>query len=324
MHLDEIEIIPIAAESLGVRSLCTMVKTPDVSILLDPSAALAKRYNLEPHPFEYQALRMVLDEIQVHAKEASILSISHYHYDHIRPGFENHLYNLCTRDERKDMFTGKTVYAKDNRENINASQRRRGYYFLKDVEPTIEEIQWADGRSFEIGDTTISYSQPLPHGTDKSPLGFVLATTIEYSEHRFLFAPDIQGPTSRATLSFILSIDPDLAIIGGPPLYLDKFSSSDKQSALFCLSVLAASIPTLVVDHHNMRGGDWMTWSKSIFNASKESGHRLLSMANLAGKDEQCLESIRKQLYQNHPPSEDFLKWTHASEEYKVQNIPPF
>ncbi|MBE0526659.1 MAG: hypothetical protein IH631_06925 [Candidatus Thorarchaeota archaeon] len=324
MHLDEIEIIPIAAESLGVRSLCTMVRTPDVSILLDPSAALAKRYTLEPHPFEYQALRKTLDEIQDYAKEASILSISHYHYDHIRPGFDNYLYNLCTRDERKKMFAGKMVYAKDNRENINTSQRRRGYYFLKDVEPVIGEIQWADGRSFSIGDTTITYSQPLPHGTNLSPLGFVLATTIEYSGLRFLFAPDIQGPTSKDTLAYILSIAPDLAIIGGPPLYLDQFSIGNAQSALFCLSVLAASIPTLVVDHHNMRGGDWMTWSKPILNACNETGHRLLSMAELAGKDEQYLESIRKQLYLTHPPSEDFLNWTHAPEEYKVQNMPPF
>ncbi|MHA1287354.1 MAG: MBL fold metallo-hydrolase, partial [Candidatus Thorarchaeota archaeon] len=116
MHLDDIEIIPIAAESLGVRSLCTMVRTPDVSIIFDPSAALAKRFTLEPHPLEYHALQSSLEEIRTYAKEASILSISHYHYDHIRPGFDNYLYNICTRDERKEMLTGKIVYAKDNRE----------------------------------------------------------------------------------------------------------------------------------------------------------------------------------------------------------------
>ena len=140
MHLNEIEVIPIAAESLGVRSLCTMIRTPDISILLDPSAALAKRFGLEPHPLEYKALQESLGEIRTHAKEASILSISHYHYDHVRPGFRNCLYNMSTRDERKEMFAGKTVFAKDNRENINTSQRRRGYYFLKDVKSIIKGI----------------------------------------------------------------------------------------------------------------------------------------------------------------------------------------
>ncbi|MGY5859322.1 MAG: hypothetical protein RTU63_08125 [Candidatus Thorarchaeota archaeon] len=323
MHLDDIEIIPVAAESLGVRSLCTMVRTPDVSILLDPSAALAKRYALEPHPLEYEALRSSLEEIRTYANEASILSISHYHYDHIRPGFENYLYNMCTRDERKEMLTGKTVYAKDNRENINASQRRRGYYFMKDVKSVIEDIQWADSRAFHIGDTKITYSAPLPHGPDKSPLGFVLATTIEYSGIRFLFAPDIQGPTSKDTLAYILSTEPDVAIIGGPPLYLNQFSASEAQSAFYSLSHLTRTIPTLVVDHHNMRGGDWDTWSRPLQRVCDETGNKLLSMAELAGKDAQCLESQRKQLYQDYPPSEEFLNWTHASEEYKIQNMPP-
>ena len=63
MRLGEIEITPLAAESLGTRSLCTHVVTPDVSILFDPSVALAKRYNLEPHPTEYLALRNSLGTI---------------------------------------------------------------------------------------------------------------------------------------------------------------------------------------------------------------------------------------------------------------------
>jgi len=46
-------------------------------------------------------------------------------------------------------------------------------------------------------------------------------------------------------------------------------------------------------------------------------------MAELAGIEEQCFEANRAKLYQNHPPSEEFLNWTHASEEYKVQNTPP-
>jgi len=323
MHLNEIEIQPIAAESLGVRSLCTFVRTPDVSILLDPSAALAKRYGFEPHPLEYKALRESLGAIQSLANEASILSISHYHYDHVRPGFQNFLYNLSTQNERKMQVAGKTVFAKDNRENINSSQRRRGYYFLKDIKHDAKDIQWVDGRSFNFGDTTITYSHPLPHGPNGSQLGFVLATTIEHSGTRFLFAPDIQGPISKETFSYILTIEPELAIIGGPPLYLSQVSTQEKQSALYCLSNLAVLIPTLVVDHHNMRGGNWSEWIKPVLNASNESGNSLLSMAELAGKEEQCFESNRKQLYLDHPPNEEFLNWVHASEEYKVQNMPP-
>jgi len=323
MRLEEIEIIPVAAESLGVRSLCTMVKTPDISILLDPSAALARRFGLEPHPLEYRALQQTLTEIQKLVDEVSILSFSHYHYDHVRPGFQNHLYNLSNREDRKNQVTGKVVFAKDNREKINPSQRRRGYYFQKDVKPVAKELHWVDGKKFVFGDTTITYSNPLPHGPDGSPLGFVIATIIEHSNTRFLFAPDIQGPISRETLAFILKIQPTLAIIGGPPLYLPQISKKEFQSAFYSLSNLAVAIPKLVVDHHNMRGGNWKEWIQPILNICKESGTRLLSMAELKGKQENCLEARREDLYKTHPPSEEFINWTYASEEYNVQNMPP-
>ncbi len=47
------EIIPLASETLGVRSMAIAVKTADCTIIVDPSIALApKRYGLEPHKIE--------------------------------------------------------------------------------------------------------------------------------------------------------------------------------------------------------------------------------------------------------------------------------
>ncbi|MHA1615397.1 MAG: hypothetical protein ACTSYJ_11170 [Candidatus Thorarchaeota archaeon] len=85
-----------------------------------------------------------------------------------------------------------------------------------------------------------------------------------------------------------------MAIIGGPPLYLNPINKQEILSALYCLSNLAVSIPTLVVDHHNMRGGNWSEWIRPVLNVCKKSGNNLLSMAELAGKEEQCLEPIEQ------------------------------
>lgn len=323
MNIDEIEILPISAESMGVRSLCTFVRTPDISILLDPSAALARRFGLEPHPLEYRALQYFLEEIRAKAQEADILSISHYHYDHVRPGFKNCLYNLSTQNERKDMFAGKTIFAKDNRENINSSQRRRAYFFQKDVKSLCKVLEWCDGKCYEFGSTIIHYSPPLPHGSEGSPLGFVLATTIEFQKRRILFAPDVQGPIARSTLNYILSIEPDLAIIGGPPTYLSQFSESESQSALYCLSNLARDIPILVVDHHNLRDPNWKEWIRPITNIALQSDTLISSMAALSKRDESCLEANRSELYKTNPPTQEFIDWTNAPDEYKIENIPP-
>jgi len=44
------KIKPIAFDSFGARSLCTLVETKDVIIIVDPSVALGpKRYGLPPH-----------------------------------------------------------------------------------------------------------------------------------------------------------------------------------------------------------------------------------------------------------------------------------
>lgn len=323
MNLGDIRITPLAAESLGTRSLCTDIVTPDIHILLDPSAALAKRFNLEPHPIEYLALKESLDAIKSCAKSADALSISHYHYDHIRPGFVNHLYNLSTREDRREMFEDKLVFAKDNRENINPSQRRRGFYFEKDVKDVVKKIEWSDNRVFDFGNTKITFSHPLPHGPSNTRLGYVVATTIECSEKRFLFAPDVQGPLDRDTLHYILSMDPDLAIVGGPPVYLSRFTKSEKESALYSLISMASAIPTLVIDHHLLRYTHWLKWIDPVLKASERLGNRILTMAELVGLDNRTHEANRESLYKQNPPSEEFMNWTLSDEEYKVNHPPP-
>lgn len=323
MRINNIEVTPIAAESMGVRSLCTLVKTPDVTVVFDPSAALAMRYNLEPHPNEYKTLQATLEKIRAAAEIADILSISHYHYDHLRPGFTNYRYNLSKQGERKDLFSDKVVLAKDNREHINASQRRRGYYFEKDISSVVKDIQWADNRQFCFQDTTLTYSPPLPHGPSNGALGYVLTTTIEHSGTRIVFAPDIQGPMAKDTLVYLLSQEPELAIIGGPPIYLNSVLPEDIQSALYCLSNLASAVPILVVDHHIIRALEWRIWMNPVVNIGEQMKHEIHTMASLAKKELRCFESERVKLYEECPPSEEFITWTQASEEYKVQNMPP-
>jgi predicted metallo-beta-lactamase superfamily hydrolase len=323
LKFGSVEVIPIAAESIGVRSLCTKVKTPDITIILDPSAALAKRHGLEPHPFEYQKLLEVLDTIFVESRKASILSISHYHYDHVRPGFTNYRYNFSSREELQRLFEGKLVLAKDYREHINPSQRRRGHYFKKDVSKVVKNIEWVDNQVFTFGDTTITYSQPLPHGPANTRMGFVLATVIEHEETRIVFAPDVQGPVVNTTLDFLLSKDADVMIVGGPPIYLSQWEKSDSDKALHALSKIALSTHFLVVDHHLMRSNSWRNWLQPIKKTSSEWGHKVLTMAELGNREIRCMEADRPDLYTSASPSEDFMNWTKASDEYKMRNMPP-
>lgn len=323
MKVGSIEVTPLAAESMGVRSLCTKVVTPDVTIILDPSAALAKRRSLEPHPFEYQKLLEVLDTIFVESRKADVLSISHYHYDHVRPGFTNYRYNFSSREELQRLFESKLVFAKDYRDKINPSQRRRGFYFEKDISKVVKEIKWADSKTFTFGDTTITYSQPLPHGPENTRMGFVLATVIDFEDTRIVFAPDVQGPIVDSTSAFLQSCNADVMIVGGPPTYLSQWLQSDSDIALQSLIKLGASSSILVIDHHLMRSNEWRQWIQPIVTASSDMGKKVLTMAELAGRDVRCMEADRPELYASAPPNEDFMNWTKATDEYKMHNMPP-
>ncbi|MHA2425150.1 MAG: MBL fold metallo-hydrolase [Candidatus Thorarchaeota archaeon] len=322
MKIGELEITPVAAESMGVRSLCTQVKTPDIAILLDPSAALSYRKPHEPHPCEYNALDDALDRIRHFSDASDSIFVSHYHFDHVRSGLEDWHYKFSTREDLLRIFSGKQIWAKDNRENINPSQRRRAFYFEKDLKGK-SQIEWVDGKAISQGDTTISFSHPVPHGPEDSRLGYVLIVTIEYDDRRFVYAPDVQGPVSRRTLSYLLGLNAELMIVGGPPLYLKKFSPQEIQDALYSLTTLATSTEKLVIDHHLLRSNEWIDWITPIQNAAKRAGHEIANMAELAGVTPRYLEAERANLYQDEPPNEEFLSWLSGTDTFKQRNKPP-
>ncbi len=323
MNFGDIEVIPLAAESLGVRSLCTLVRTPDVSIVLDPSAALARRHDLEPHPLEYKELLVRLQKIFAAARQADVLSVSHYHHDHVRAGFTDFQYLLSSKEELLRMVEGKTVLAKHNREHINASQRQRGLSFESAVSNVVKALHWADGRQFRFGSTVVEYSRPLPHGADGSPLGYVLATVIRHGGHAIVFAPDVQGPISPSSLHYLQSIDADMAIIGGPPTYLPIFDTLQSQLALDSLIALTRVIPYIIVDHHLIRDINWQNWLQPVVNTALHNNHRVLTAAEAAGEANRPLESRRRQLYKESPPSPDFIEWTESRDAWKKSHAPP-
>ena len=77
------KIVPLAAESLGVRSSATFVETTDVRILIDPGVSLAPvRFGLPPHPLEIRAMNESWRTIKEYAARSDILVITHYHFDH--------------------------------------------------------------------------------------------------------------------------------------------------------------------------------------------------------------------------------------------------
>ncbi|MEM3627480.1 MAG: hypothetical protein QXZ25_05580, partial [Candidatus Bathyarchaeia archaeon] len=313
--LKYIRVIPLAAESLGVRSMCTYVETPDVKILLDAGVSLCpKRFGLPPHPWEFKAIETARRKIAEAAEKAEIVTLSHYHFDHHTPSYEDWLCNWTEADETaRQIYGGKLVLIKNPREKINFSQRRRGWMFQKTGGKHAEKLEIADGRSFIFGMTHVRFSEPVFHGPEDSALGWVLMVTIEYEGEKFLFAPDVQGPMSRRALEIILGEKPKLLLIGGPPLYLLKFRVDEEQIQLGMknLEKVVESVPNIILEHHILRDENWLEKARAVL--ARPGIGRVLTAAEYLGKENLFLEARRKRLFDEEQPSREFDKWMHES-----------
>ena len=322
--MTKIQIKPIAAESFGVRSMCVYVKTGDISLVIDPGCSLGPRVRLDPHPKEYLALFQANKRLIEACQEADLLTISHYHYDHLKPSFTDYHFILSNIELAERLYTDKIILAKDFRENINASQRQRGYFFNRFAKKYAKEIIWADGQRFEFGNTLIEISIPLPHGEKDSKQGFVVSCTVQYEDEVFTHA-EVQGPIEAGTLSYFLARNPSIAYIGGPPLYLTGFRISETilMQAQTNMLELVKNVPSVIIDHHLLRDIHWAEWLEPIYDIAKTSNHWMGTAADFSDKPTEILEAIRKTLYVTDPPSEEFLQWAKQSDDYKKNELPP-
>jgi len=320
-----VEFTPLAFESLGVRSMCSLVETPDAAILFDAGASLGPRFGLLPHPQEYRALSACRDAVRRAAGKAQVVTVSHYHYDHFSPTFRSDtVWTWSSLEEALKIYSGKTLLLKDIRESINYSQRRRGWMFRSVIEKHAEKVVDCDGRVIKMGRTRLSFSRPIPHGELGAELGYVLALTVEHRGDRVTIAPDVQGPVSHETLTYLAAAKSRLTVVGGPPTYLASLRPTGVlERGLSNLAKLAAKTPTLVVDHHLLRDEEWREQAGAAFKAAAKKGNALVTAAEYIGREPQTLEAVRRSLYEEQPPSKEFVKWTKLSPKVRRTRMPP-
>jgi predicted metallo-beta-lactamase superfamily hydrolase len=325
--LKNIRVVPLAAESLGVRSMCTYVETSDLRLLLDAGVSLCpNRFGLPPHPQELHAIAEARKRIAEAAHRVEVVTISHYHYDHHTPSFEDWLVNWTETDETaKQIYRDKVVLVKNPREDVNFSQRERGWMFAKTAGRHARKIVNVDGKSFTFGQTKLRFSEPVFHGSERSELGWVLMVTIEKGEEKFVFAPDVQGPMSNRPLQIITEEKPQLLMVGGPPLYLSPMKVSEKQLqvGLKNLTEIVARVPHVILDHHIIRDEEWRNKTVDLFYQTYKSGSILQTAAEFLGNENKPLEAMRKKLYAKDPPSKEFEKWKKTNDETKKHTRPP-
>jgi len=281
-------IIPLAFDSFGVRSMATFVETDNLKILIDPGVSLAPlRYGLEPHPLEWQRLDETWNVIKQYAQESEVLIVTHYHYDHHDPDYP-------------ELYSGKTVFIKHPTQNINRSQRDRAAFFLEAIKGLPKRLEIADGKSFQFGETIISFSKAVCHGTNPR-LGYVTETCIKCGGEKFLHTSDVEGPSLEEQIAFILSEKPDILFVDGPMTYMlgyrYSFKSLETSNANLVRAIKETGVRTLVLDHHFLRDINYKMRIKPVYEEAQKYDVKVITAAEFSGRKIEMLEALRKELY---------------------------
>ncbi len=287
------KITPLAADSLGARSMATLVETPDVTVLLDPGVRVAPfRYDLRPHETEKARQKELWRVIKEAAKKAQVLSVSHYHYDHHNP-------------DAPSIYRGKLAYLKDGKANINRSQRERASAFVRAMKKYPLEIQVADGNQVDFGGTELTFSPAVPHGYNDE-LGYVVMARIAQGEEVFVHTGDVEGPPLKEQLGFLLDAAPTVLYVDGPMTHMpDHYPESVTKRSLENLTriVRSTDLRTLILDHHLLRDREWRGRIGPLAGAAEEHDVRVVTAADFAGKAIDQLEANRDRLYGLESPT---------------------
>jgi len=283
------------------------------------------RFSLPPHPIEFQTIDKLRKRITETADKAEVVTISHYHFDHHTPSYEDWVVNWTEANETaRQIYQDKTVLMKNPREKINASQRKRAWLFQKTGGKYAKTLETADGKTFTYGKTVLRFSEPVAHGSEDSMLGWVIMAVVEYEGERFMFAPDVQGPMSIHTLELIKKAEPTMIMLGGPPLYLGGFRVDMDRLAqgLRNLESIVEAVPLVILEHHALRDESWKQKMADVYQQASKAGHSIETAAEYLGNENVFLESMRKQLYHDFAPSEEFKQWMKTLNNKKIAKPP--
>ena len=240
------------------------------------------------------------------------------------PFFKNYSTQWTDYELASELYSDKVVLLKSIEANITPVQKKRGGSLNKLLKRFSKEVIWADNYRYEIGNTILKTTIAVEHGVGKKFLGYVILPVIMYSIEKFMFVPDVYGPISSNVLDIILKEMPDVIYLDGPPLYLKDlgFGRISLRKVERNLESIIRNVSEMIIDHHVFRSKAGPKFIDSL-KAKISNPHKILTVAEKIGVEPRLLEINRQLLWEEDPPTEDFINWTKLEPEIKRRTPPP-
>lgn len=81
-------------------------------------------------------------------------------------------------------------------------------------------------------------------------------------------------------------------------------------------------VPLVILEHHLLRDELWKQKISTVYEQASRSGHCVMTAAEYIGDENVFLESKRKQLYCDYPPTPEFKKWMQTLNNKKIAKPP--
>jgi predicted metallo-beta-lactamase superfamily hydrolase len=271
------DVIPLAADSLGTRSMATLVDTGAARIVIDPGASLApNRYGLPPNRDEREAYEAAVAKIVGVVCQADAVVVTRYHDDHA---------NLLPY-----VLSSTAVYLKAP---ADPAERRQSRDLLERLERTGRAFELVSDTTVNWRDMTLNFSPALPEG--ESGPAHIMAVGVRAEDFCFVHGSDAQGPLSQKAMEWLLEQKPDLAYLSGAATY--RLGDEDSPVEATDLGACRTQLSRLqhhtgcqvILDHLLFRDANFRRYYGDLFQDGS-----VCSAAAYLGLPERPLEARRR------------------------------
>lgn len=281
------QITPLAAESMGARSMATFVETMDTRILIDPGVWLTEeRMGLPPLAVEKWTVEKLRRRVQLYNESARVVIFTHFHPSQGE-----------TLSQPSD-FEGRTLFIKNPNQKISPGRRKGAFEWISQVKAQTTALEFADGRVFNLGHTRLVFSTPVAENLDCGDA--VIQVAVSEPQCTFVYSSEIAGAGMREAYDFMARQKPHILYLDGPITYKSEGPHGPglEEKRAILMRILDEVAPRqLILDHHLLRDFSWQKKMEPLFKLAGERDIQIQTAAEYRGDPLHLLESRRKQLH---------------------------